>query len=84
MKTVLILYEKHGNRVFDISTEELKLKAALEIFNERKKEGYYHDFAEMGSKFYDEASKGNAKSALRVLRYRNDYEYEKMEEIMVE
>jgi hypothetical protein len=84
MKNVLVAHEKHGCRIFDISTQELKDKSYLSLFKERDKEGYYSDLVEMASAYYTEARKGNAKSAQRIIRNRSDYEYERTEEVEVE
>jgi hypothetical protein len=84
MKTVLVAFEKHGTRVFDISTQELKENAYLNLFKEREKEGYYYELIEVGSIYHAEARKGNAKSAERIIRQRKDYEYERVLEVKVE
>lgn len=86
MRKVLVAHEKHSDRVFDISTEKLRDRAFLTLFRERDKEGYYLDLIEMKSSFYSEAKDGNAKSARTIIlsRSRNNYEYERMEEIDVE
>jgi hypothetical protein len=84
MKEVLVAFEKHGCRVFDISTPELKDKSYIALFKERDKEGYYSDLAEMDSSYYRDARKGDAKCTQRIIRNRSDYEYERTEEVEVE
>jgi hypothetical protein len=84
MKIVLVAYEKHGCRIFDVSTPELKDKSYIALFKERDKEGYYSDLAEMDSSYYHDARKGNAKCAQRVIRMRDRHEYERTEEVEVE
>ncbi len=98
MKRVLVAYEKHGIRVFDISSEELKNKAYLHLFKERDvgqrrlglKSGivvypdYYSDLREMQSRLYELAKGGDAKAAERILRARTDYEDERVVEMDVE
>jgi len=86
MRKVLMVREKDNSRAFDISTEKLRDRAYLALFRERDKEGCYSDLIEMKSRFYSEAKDGNAKSARAIilLRSRNNYEYELIEEIEVE
>lgn len=84
MKKILIAYEKHGNRVFDISTEQQKFDVYFKLFNERRKEGLYYDLINVKSRYYAEAIKGNALSAIRILQIRHSYEYERVEEKIVE
>jgi hypothetical protein len=84
MKTVLVAFEKHGIRVFDVSSDTLKARAYLKLFNDRDKDGYYHHLLEMGSSYYLDARKGGVKAAERVIRINNGHEYERTEEIEVE
>ena len=42
MNKILIAHEKHGNRYFDASTEELRNAAALKLLTERFDEGYWY------------------------------------------
>ncbi len=42
MNKILIAHEKHGNRFFDASTEELRNKAALFLLTERFKDGFWY------------------------------------------
>lgn len=44
MKRILIAKEKHGDRYFDASTEELRNKAAFHLLSERFKEGYWYEW----------------------------------------
>ena len=85
MKKVLVLHEKHSIRVFDASTEELKIKAYLAIFKERRKEGWYNDVAG-DSISYAEACKGSEHAAYKLLHRRSEagYEYERIETFEVE
>ncbi len=80
MKRILIAYEKYGNRVFDISTEQQRANTYLRLFKERRKEGFYDDLAEVGSRLY---TGENVLSAIRILKMRSNYEYERIEEIEV-
>jgi hypothetical protein len=84
MKKVLLVFEKHCTRIFDISTEPMRLNAYLKLFKERKKEGLYGDLASMRSQYYFEAGDNNALSAIRVINAHNDYEYERVDEREVE
>ena len=76
---MLLAYEKHGVRVFDISSPEKREKVVLMLFNERRKLGYYNDLVRMESLIYKEARKGNAFRAEAVLLFRSNYEYERIE-----
>ncbi len=75
--SVLILKEKHCERYYSFSTaEELGLLAAL-IVRERNKEGWYEDTSD--PKLLAKALAGDNKAALKLLRNRDDYEYEGFE-----
>ena len=83
MKRVVVAYEKHGIRIFDISTDELSNKSYLKLFNERKEAGYYSDELFNSTKF-KEASSGNGKSAMVIIKSRKSYEYEMIEELKIQ
>ena len=46
MEQVIIFHEKHGNRIFDGSTEELVRDAMLSIVKERSDDGFWYEDTE--------------------------------------
>lgn len=84
MKRVLIAEEKHGTRIFDISTEKLKAKAYLSLFLERDKEGYYEDIDSIVFYMHQKAKSGDCSNAMKFLRFRSNHEYERVYEQDVE
>lgn len=87
LKKVLIVNEKHRTRVFDISTVEQREKAFLHLFKDRCQiHGFYSTLVEMKSTLFNEASKGNTKSAEAIILFRsaNGYEYEEVKELEIE
>lgn len=67
---ILVLHEKHGDRLFDVSTSEMLDAAALAIVKERLDEGWYDD---------EDAARAallGGDRALQFLRGRRRAEYE--------
>lgn len=85
IKKILIAKEKQGDRIFDISTPELRKKVFLKLVREREKDNWYSEW-DLQNKLIEEAIKGNASSAEKVIlfRSRDGYEYEEVEEIKPE
>lgn len=79
IQKVLLAHEENYTRVFDISTEEMRMKVYLMLFEERKKEGYYDDVTELGLELPKDP-----KTILRFIQRRNNYEYERLSEQDVE
>lgn len=80
-KKVLLVREKNGERIFDISTKILSNKAYLSLFKERDSMGYYNaSELKFENDVYEGAKKGNADFATKIVRSREDYEYEYIEE----
>lgn len=72
---ILFVEEKHGNRFFDASTDELLYAASLKIVRERLKRGWYYD------RIYDTActvdQNDDGAAAWKFLTERNgELEYE--------
>ena len=44
MNRVLVLHEKHAQRILDVSTDELLYEAAHAVLTGRSKEAWYDDF----------------------------------------
>lgn len=76
---ILILKEKHGDRIFNITTEKLKKGACLDILKTNISNGYYQD------KAHDLAVEIlTQKSAIKAFNFvlhrsNNDHEYETVE-----
>ncbi len=86
MKKVLLVKEKHGDSVFDISTPELRDKTYLKVFNNFDEEGFYEELNSMQSKLYEDAKKGDVVAARKIVTSRSgdDFEHENVEEVEVE
>lgn len=85
-KNVLIAREKYGTRVFDISTPEKREFSYLALFNswDSPDYNYYSDLRDVKSQLYYDAKKGDAHAAERIIRMRQNYEYERTEILEVE
>ena len=82
---VLVCFEKYSTRVFDVSNEIEEEKVFLNLFQERKKEGWYRDLIEMESLLFDKSMKGDWKAARSIIASRSmqGHEYERVETHLV-
>jgi hypothetical protein len=84
---ILLIYEKHGTFAYDISTDTLRDRAYLSIFNQRKVERYYTDFTSTPFLDYEKFKNlKDGKLAREFIIWRSDqrYEYERVEELQLE
>lgn len=70
---IVIFKEKHGDNVVLVNSKEGLDKLAIEVFNERYKDGWYQE-----DKHFKQVVENN-KKALSFLRSRTDCDYEEME-----
>ena len=81
MEWVIIFHEKHGERMFDSSTEQLRNEAMLFMLKERVDDDYWYfdEDAVEAREIIDMAKHDITKAFLfarRFLANRRDYEYE--------
>ncbi len=77
MSKMLVLYGKHGNDYYDISTDSLKYGASLDILMNNLKMYYFED--EDKEKAEKILSDEDGKAAFRFIMQRTNYEYERVE-----
>lgn len=71
----LVLYEKHGNRLFYIASVTDLEKAALFVVKERLADGWYEDDKRLVGEIIAVGSGGGA---WQFLKGRDEYEYEQV------
>lgn len=83
---ILVHHGKHGDAIYDISTDTLRGNAYRHLFDELGSVGYYDGPAQEvdEEELFDKAAAGDDEAVIKFmqLRSRRGYEYEGIEEVI--